>query len=344
MMGMRTPIPYGDGREQELQKTRTVLMQAGQADQAQQVTAAIQAIQGGGDAEKTLMGTMLKPRSGQAIGRSRNEQLRSHAGDRRCRSADCRSHDGWFRAESMRACRCRAARMPTAPQMGGTTHLPRLQIHHTADGILLRRLRIPAHPRRPPKRSPYRRRKPPVAELVDLQDGRRFRLRMGVNTLGRQGTDILVNESTVSRNHANITVEENRIVIEDLGSSNGTKVGDLRLSANQPTVAASGMPLRFGNWRVVLEAGGGAGGAEATMMVSPDDRTMVGAPPGDDRTLVGAPLGAILQHCDAGGVCPDCAGRPCRRLAEKTRRPRRGYSALHGNPHYPDAVPATLSS
>ena len=130
----------------------------------------------------------------------------------------------------------------------------------------------------------------PAAELVDIQDGRRFKLRMGVNTLGRQGTDVLVNESTVSRNHATITVEENRIVIEDLGSSNGTKVGDLRLSPNQPTPAAPGTPLRFGNWRVILEVGSGvSGGAEATMMVGADDRTMIGAPPVDDRTMVGVP-------------------------------------------------------
>ena len=133
----------------------------------------------------------------------------------------------------------------------------------------------------------------PPAELVDLQDGRRFRLRMGVNTLGRSGTDILVNETTVSRNHATITVTESGIVIEDLGSSNGTKVGDLRLSANQPTPAIPGTPLRFGNWRVTLETGArGAGSAEATVMAGMDDRTMVGAPPVDDRTMVGVPVGA----------------------------------------------------
>jgi len=59
MMGMRTQQLTAMGAMQELQKTRTVLMQAGQVGQAQEVTAAIQALQGGGDAEKTLMGTML---------------------------------------------------------------------------------------------------------------------------------------------------------------------------------------------------------------------------------------------------------------------------------------------
>jgi Ca-activated chloride channel family protein len=59
MMGMRTQQLTAMGAMQELNKTRTVLMQAGQAGKAQEVTLAIQALQSGGDAEKTLMGTML---------------------------------------------------------------------------------------------------------------------------------------------------------------------------------------------------------------------------------------------------------------------------------------------
>jgi hypothetical protein len=59
MMGMRTQQLTAMGAMSELQKTRTILMQAGQTTQAQEVSVAIQALQGGGDAEKTLMGTML---------------------------------------------------------------------------------------------------------------------------------------------------------------------------------------------------------------------------------------------------------------------------------------------
>lgn len=118
----------------------------------------------------------------------------------------------------------------------------------------------------------------PAAELVDGESGRRYRLREGANTLGRQGTDILVNEGTVSRAHARIFVENGEVTVEDLGSSNGTKVGDRRLSANAPTTAAHGTPLRFGNWRVTLEIAGmgpvpTAGAAEPTIVTS--DRTIV---------------------------------------------------------------------
>ena len=93
----------------------------------------------------------------------------------------------------------------------------------------------------------------PIAELVDVTDGRRFKLREGVNTVGRMGTDVLVMDGTISRNHATITVAGDTVTIEDLGSSNGTKVGDLRIGANQPTVAAPGTVVRFGNWRATLE-------------------------------------------------------------------------------------------
>lgn len=59
MMGMRTQQLTAMGAMQELQRTRTVLMQAGQVGQAQEVDAALQSLQRGADAEKTLMGTIM---------------------------------------------------------------------------------------------------------------------------------------------------------------------------------------------------------------------------------------------------------------------------------------------
>ena len=59
MMGMRTQQITSMGAVQELQKTRTILMQAGQIGKAGELDAAMKTIQMGGDAEKTLIGTML---------------------------------------------------------------------------------------------------------------------------------------------------------------------------------------------------------------------------------------------------------------------------------------------
>ncbi len=58
MMGMRTQQLTAMGAMSELQKTRTVLMHAGQTNQVQEVDAAMQALQRGGDVEKTIIGTI----------------------------------------------------------------------------------------------------------------------------------------------------------------------------------------------------------------------------------------------------------------------------------------------
>jgi len=123
----------------------------------------------------------------------------------------------------------------------------------------------------------------PAAELVDINDGRRYRLRLGNNTLGRQGTDILIMDATISRTHASIVIENGIVTITDLGSSNGTKVGETRLGANQPTVTKSGTPLKFGSWRCTLEIGNSAsaGNADRTVMAN---RTVM-TPPTDTTVM-----------------------------------------------------------
>src|SRR5579875_2685958 len=125
----------------------------------------------------------------------------------------------------------------------------------------------------------------PPAELVELETGRRHRLRVGENTVGRQGTDVLLLDATVSRTHARIRVENGQVFVEDLGSTNGTKVGDLRLSPNQPVAATGGTRLRFGNVQLRREVRGGEGqgvgleGAEKTVAItSPSSEATLLAP------------------------------------------------------------------
>ena len=124
----------------------------------------------------------------------------------------------------------------------------------------------------------------PTAELVDVANGRRYRLKNGQNTVGRVGTDILLDEGTVSRNHARLMLEGDTVTVEDLGSSNGTKVGDVRLAAGQVVAATHGTPLRFGNWRVMLEIAGGG-----TAVVSAEKTIVTASEPSDsqdsERTL-----------------------------------------------------------
>jgi Ca-activated chloride channel family protein len=59
MMGMRTQQMTASSAMQELQKTRTVLMSAGQGEGAREVEAAMRAVQSGADIEKTIVGTIF---------------------------------------------------------------------------------------------------------------------------------------------------------------------------------------------------------------------------------------------------------------------------------------------
>ena len=134
----------------------------------------------------------------------------------------------------------------------------------------------------------------PIAELVDPQTGRRYRLHGGVNTVGRQDTDVLISDGTVSRHHANIVIEDGIISIIDLGSSNGTKVGDQRLGANQTANAMPGTPIRFGNWNVLVEMSEAKSTppSSATLIFQSSDKTLVSDAFSNESTFTNIPIPA----------------------------------------------------
>ena len=54
---------------------------------------------------------------------------------------------------------------------------------------------------------------------------RRFVLNHGVNVIGREpGSNVCLNDVSVSRGHARITIDGDRVILEDLESKNGTSV------------------------------------------------------------------------------------------------------------------------
>lgn len=57
---------------------------------------------------------------------------------------------------------------------------------------------------------------------------------MRILTIGRNpGNNILLNNNTVSRNHAQITILDNgQLILKDLGSSNGTYINGTRINEN----------------------------------------------------------------------------------------------------------------
>jgi pSer/pThr/pTyr-binding forkhead associated (FHA) protein len=68
----------------------------------------------------------------------------------------------------------------------------------------------------------------------------------GENVVGRDpAARVWLDSPSVSRRHARILVEGRRAMIEDLGSKNGTRVGNARVTA--PSPLADGDELTFGS-------------------------------------------------------------------------------------------------
>ncbi|HTO94466.1 MAG TPA: FHA domain-containing protein [Bacteroidota bacterium] len=70
-------------------------------------------------------------------------------------------------------------------------------------------------------------------------------LKEGENTVGRLSTsDVAVDDASISRNHAIITVRAGKVALRDLGSKNGTYVADKKIAGD--TEVAPDTPIRFG--------------------------------------------------------------------------------------------------
>ncbi len=93
----------------------------------------------------------------------------------------------------------------------------------------------------------------PAAKLVDPRSGRIFVLQKGVNTVGRQDTDVLLSDPSVSRRHATIEVRESDAVVMDTGSTNGTLVAGTRLAEGEQAVISAGQEVRFGSCALIFE-------------------------------------------------------------------------------------------
>jgi DNA-binding winged helix-turn-helix (wHTH) protein len=87
-----------------------------------------------------------------------------------------------------------------------------------------------------------------------VADDRMWPLRDGDNIVGRDlDVELRLNNPGVSRRHANIRVAGTELTIEDLGSKNGTFVGDTPVTTVTPI--ADGDHLRFGSTSVVCRLG-----------------------------------------------------------------------------------------
>lgn len=92
---------------------------------------------------------------------------------------------------------------------------------------------------------------------IILFNGRQFPLRSGENVLGRSGDGVIAFEApSISRQNARLTITNDRAVIEDLGSKNGTWVGPVEVTG--PTPVRSGDQIQLGSVIVTIYASANA--------------------------------------------------------------------------------------
>lgn len=94
---------------------------------------------------------------------------------------------------------------------------------------------------------------PALPKLVDPASGRESLLNPGENTIGRENADVLVSHPTASRRHAKITVSDGKYILEDLGSTNGTYIGNNKVETGQPVEVKPGDEIRIGSAVMRLE-------------------------------------------------------------------------------------------
>jgi len=88
-----------------------------------------------------------------------------------------------------------------------------------------------------------------LAVLEGQDSGRIFTIDRPRTVVGRGEADIVINDSEISRQHAAIEVHGARVVVKDLGSTNGVFVNDVKVSQAELENRAE---FRLGGTRLML--------------------------------------------------------------------------------------------
>jgi len=130
----------------------------------------------------------------------------------------------------------------------------------------------------------------PAIQLPMLveQSGKENPIRPGTTTIGREG-DISLSDGRVSRRHAQIIYADDVLTIEDLGSTNGTKVGGDKLAPGEKRTLNGGDKVSFGGLELQLNLPGVKGG-NTTQVFGSNKTAAIAAAPAKEvapATLVG---------------------------------------------------------
>ena len=77
-------------------------------------------------------------------------------------------------------------------------------------------------------------------------------LNLGEYTVGRNGATIRLHSGEVSRLQAKLKVDTKGVTVTDLGSTNGTWVGAVKLTEGQSKRVAIGQEIKFGEYPLIL--------------------------------------------------------------------------------------------
>lgn len=165
----------------------------------------------------------------------------------------------------------------------------------------------------------------PVARLARLiaSDGREHFLREGEAAVGREG-DVAISDGRVSRRHARLIVSAAETSVEDLGSTNGTRINGVPLSSGEVVALTSGDIVSFGGVELRYEGREAEGSGENTTRSFAGNRTQaISAPPSAKPTarLVGGAYDLPLR------MGPNTFGR---RAGNDVVIPDPYVSGLHG--------------
>jgi pSer/pThr/pTyr-binding forkhead associated (FHA) protein len=117
----------------------------------------------------------------------------------------------------------------------------------------------------------------PAVQLPVLVDesGREYPLRPGQNVIGREG-DVSITHAMASRRHAQISLDGDALFLEDLGSTNGTKLNGQPVVQGQRLNISSGDTVSFAGYEMKVSVPGVSG---ATQVLSGNKTAAIGTPP-----------------------------------------------------------------
>ncbi|HEY3779828.1 MAG TPA: FHA domain-containing protein [Fimbriimonadaceae bacterium] len=97
----------------------------------------------------------------------------------------------------------------------------------------------------------------PAIQLPVLVEttGREHVVRPGLNIVGREG-DVMLADPRISRKHAQITSENGTMILEDLGSTNGTSYNGTKLNPGDKKTINQGDTVSFGGLELKLSLPG----------------------------------------------------------------------------------------